>query len=377
MAAESLARAGHSVRLADQMPSLARKFLMAGKSGLNLTKAEPPADFAARFSDAPAAFRDAISAFGPDQVEAFARDLGQDTFRGSTGRVYPVAMKASPLLRAWLRRLSGFGVDVRTRWRWTGWDGDATLFETPDGPARLTPDATVLALGGASWRRLGSDGAWRDIFSSEGMGTTPFKPANIGFRIDWTPHVAPFFGTPVKGTRLTAGDLDSRGEWIVSARGIEGGGVYEVSAAARDGAPLVIDFAPDLTVAALTSRLARSGSKASTTERLRKAGVGGVERALLNEWARPLPPEPEALARAIKSVTVPHTGPRPMDEAISTAGGVSWNALDEHLMLRARPGVFCAGEMLDWEAPTGGYLITGCLATGRKAGTSAARWLAR
>ena len=375
MAAECLARAGHPVLLVDRMPSVARKFLMAGKSGLNLTKAEPAADFAARFPNAPVAFRDAITAFGPDQVEAFARDLGQDTFRGSTGRVYPVAMKASPLLRAWLRRLADLGVDVRTRWRWTGWDGDATLFETPEGPARLTPAATVLALGGASWRRLGSDGAWRDIFAAEGVATTPFKPANIGFRIDWTPHVAPWFGTPVKGTRLTSGDLDSRGEWIVSARGIEGGGVYEVSAAARDGAPLVIDFAPDLTVAALGARLSRSGPKASTTERLRKAGIGGVERALMNEWARPLPTAPEALARAIKAVTVPHAGPRPMDEAISTAGGVSWDALDEHLMLRARPGVFCAGEMLDWEAPTGGYLITGCLATGRLAGMSAARWL--
>ena len=375
MAAECLARAGQPVLLVDRMPSVARKFLMAGKSGLNLTKAEPASDFAARFPNAPAAFRDAITAFGPDQVEAFARDLGQDTFRGSTGRVYPVAMKASPLLRAWLRRLADLGVDVRTRWRWTGWDGEATMFDTPEGPTRLTPAATVLALGGASWRRLGSDGAWRDILSAEGVATTPFKPANIGFRIDWTPHVAPWFGTPVKGTRLTSGDLDSRGEWIVSARGIEGGGVYEVSAAARDGAPLVIDFAPDLTVAALSARLSRSGPKASTTERLRKAGIGGVERALMNEWARPLPTAPEALARAIKAVTVPHTGPRPMDEAISTAGGVSWDALDERLMLRARPGVFCAGEMLDWEAPTGGYLITGCLATGRLAGMSAARWL--
>ena len=376
MAAERIARAGHRVILADHMPSVARKFLMAGKSGLNLTKAEPPAAVRARIEGDGGALDPALAAFGPDEVEAFARDLGQETFRGSTGRVYPVAMKASPLLRAWLARLGGLGVEVRTRWRWTGWDDTEVRFETPQGEVRLRPRATVLALGGASWRRLGSDGAWSDIFAREGIATRPFRPANVGFRLNWSDHMARWFGTPVKGTRLTAGTLESRGEWVVSAGGIEGGGVYEVSAAVRDGAPLVIDLAPDLTMEALSGKLSR-GVRTSTGERLRKAGVGAVQRALLNEWARPLPTEPQALAGAVKAVTVPHRGPREMDQAISTAGGVAWSELDATLMLRTRPGTFCAGEMLDWEAPTGGYLITASLATGRLAGEAAAAWIAR
>lgn len=374
MAAEELARAGRKVVIAEKMPSVARKFLMAGKSGLNLTKAEPGDAFRSHFGSAPAVLLDAIKDFGPEEVEAFATELGQDVFRGSTGRVYPRAMKASPLLRAWLRRLDAMGVTIRTRWTWTGWSGTAMIFDTENGSRGIVPEVAVLALGGASWKRLGSDGRWASCLASQGIETTPFQPANVGFRVNWSAHMTPFLGQPVKGTRQTAGDLSSRGEWIVSARGIEGGGIYEVSAAARDGAPMVLDIAPDLTAAELETRLRRSGRKASTGERLRKAGISGVVRALVQEWGRPLTADPEALARLLKALPMKHAGPRPMDEAISVAGGVAWSALDDSLMLKARPGVFCAGEMLDWEAPTGGYLITACLATGRFAGRAAAQW---
>ena len=369
MAAEALAGAGRRVLLAEAKPSLARKLLMAGKSGLNLTKEDP--DFLAAYGAAADWLAPILAAFGPAEVRAWAEGLGQPLFTGSTGRVFPKAMKASPLLRAWLRRLED--VETRTRWRWQGWDGAAALFGTPEGPQLVTAEVTVLALGGASWARLGSDGAWAPTLEAEGVPLAPFRPANVGLSVDWSAHMTPHFGTPVKGARLSAGRLESRGEFVVSARGLEGGGIYEVSAAVRDGAPLLLDLAPDLTPEELTARLTRS-RKDSTANRLRKAGLAPVARALAMEFGRPLPAGADLAAR-LKALEVAHGGPRPLDEAISVAGGVRREAVNDSLMLTARPGTFVAGEMLDWEAPTGGYLLTACFATGRWAGAHASQYL--
>ena len=363
MAAEVLSGAGVAVTVADRMPSVGRKFLMAGKSGLNLTKVE--ADFDAAYGAMPPALEAALRDFGPDEVMRWAEGLGQELFTGSTGRVFPNVMKASPLLRAWLARLADQGVTIRTRWRWTGWYGDAASFETPDGMERIAADVTVLALGGASWRRLGSDGAWAEWVTE----TAPFRPANCGFVVDWSAHMAAHLGQPVKGVRLVAGDLSSRGEFVVSRRGIEGGGIYEVSRAVRDGAALTLDLLPDRTLEEVRAALARPRGKASLANHLRKVlRLDGVRAALLNEFGRPFPDD---LASVLKALPVRHDGPRPLDEAISVAGGLRFDALTGELMLRDRPSVFAAGEMLDWEAPTGGYLLTACLATGRHAAKGA------
>lgn len=373
-AAEVLAAGGAQVLIVDRMPSPARKFLMAGKSGLNLTKVEPVAAFREAFVPREPMGR-IVSAWGPEEVARWADGLGQETFAGSTGRVFPVAMKASPLLRAWLARLDGLGVTLRRRWRWTGWEGETLAFDTPEGHRLVMAGVCVLALGGASWRRLGSDGAWTDILAAEGIELSEFRPANVGFEVTWSDHMAPFLGQPVKGTRLTAGSLESRGEWVISSRGIEGGGVYEVSAAVRDGARLTVDLLPDLDETEVARRLARPRGKRSLANHLRRTlGLDGVRRVLLQEWGRPFP-EGAALATTIKALPVPLDGPRPIDEAISVAGGVAWQEVDDDLMLRAKPGTFVAGEMLDWEAPTGGYLLTGCLATGRHAGAAALKRL--
>lgn len=374
MAAEALAQAGRRVILAEARPSPARKFLMAGKSGLNLTKDGPPAAFLDAYDEAAGWLGPIIADFGPREVQDWARGLGQPVFTGSSGRVFPRAMKASPLLRAWLARLADQGVELRTRWRWQGWQGQAARFDTPAGTALIAAEVTVLALGGASWARLGSDGAWRDILLRQGVPVTSFQPANVGFRVDWSHHMASYFGTPVKGVALSAGELRARGEFVLSARGIEGGGVYAVSRALREGAPLVLDLAPDLPAGEIARRLAAQPGRLSLSNRLRRAlGLAGVRRALLRECAGPPPAAPEALARLIKALPVPLEGPRPLDEAISTAGGIRREALTAGLELKALPGVFAAGEMLDWEAPTGGYLLTACLATGRWAGRAAAR----
>jgi len=367
MAAGELGRAGLHVTLAEAKPSVGRKFLMAGKSGLNLTKDAPFEAFLAAYGARAEALRPMLAAFGPDAVQGWSEAHGQPLFTGSTGRVFPEAMKASPLLRSILSELRGLGVEIRTRWRWTGWDGATACFDTPDGPVWQEPAVTVLACGGASWARLGSDGAWAAHL--DGASLAPFRPANIGFRVDWSAHMAPHFGRPVKGVALAAGDLRSRGECVISATGLEGGGVYEIGAALRDGAPLTIDLLPDLSAAEVSSRLARARARDSLKNRLRKAlRLDPVKSALAMECARDAPDLPSTL----KALPVPLLGPRPMDEAISTAGGLRLEALDEGLMLRARPGVFAAGEMLDWEAPTGGYLLTACLATGVWAGRHAA-----
>jgi len=373
MAAETLAQAGRRVTLVEAKPSAGRKFLMAGKSGLNLTKDEDTQTFIRSFGQAADWLAPMLAQLDPVEIMAFAEDLGQPIFTGTTGRVFPKAMKASPLLRAWLRRIDA---TLLLRWRWTGFAGDALAFDTPEGPRHLTPAVTVLALGGASWARLGSDGAWAPWLAATGVDLAPFRPSNMGFLVQWSEHMAPFFGTPLKNIAVIAGAERQRGEAVMSARGLEGGGIYAASAALRDGAPLAFDLLPGRDAASLAARLRKRPKKQTLTKALTALGLDPVKRALLQEFARPLPDDPDALAALIKALPIAHRGPRPMDEAISTAGGVMRSAVDRTLMLKALPGIFVAGEMLDWEAPTGGYLISACLATGRWAGQHAARWQA-
>lgn len=369
MAAEVMAGAGLSVLVAEAKATAGRKFLMAGKSGLNITKDEAGDRFAAAYDAGWLA--PMLGAFGPAEVQDWCRGLGQEVFTGSSGRVFPVAIKASPLLRAWLARLERAGVRLRTGWCWTGL-ADGMAFATPEGLVTLHPRVTVLALGGASWARLGSDGAWAPVLAAAGVAVAPFRPANMGFRVDWSAPMVRHFGQPVKGAALCLSTgVRERGEFVVSARGLEGGGIYAVSRALREGAGLALDLFPDRDVGAVAARLTgRAGD--SMGNRLRKAGLAPVEVALAQEWGRPLPADPLALAARLKALPVPLQGPRPMDEAISTAGGIRREALTDGLELKALPGVFACGEMLDWEAPTGGYLLTACLATGRWAGLSAA-----
>lgn len=366
MAAEELARAGRRVIVAEAKTSPARKFLMAGKSGLNITRDQPLAQFLASY-DSPDALRPMIEAFGPQEVMGFCRGLGQEVFTGSSGRVFPETMKASPLLRAWLVRLAGLGVELRMPWRWVGFEGQAFSFDTPGGRQVQRPAVTVLALGGASWARLGSDGAWVSWLAEKNVEIAPWQPANMGFAVEWSQAMAQHFGRPVKGVALLAGAQRERGEFVISARGVEGGGIYAVSRSLREGASLVLDLMPDLTETALAARLARMKPGQSTSNRLRKLGLSGPAAALVMEWGRGLDP-----VAAIKALPARLIGPRPLNEAISVAGGISFEALTARLELRALPRVFAAGEMLNWEAPTGGYLLTASLATGRWAGRAAA-----
>lgn len=365
MAAEELAKAGVQVTVCEAKPTVARKFLMAGKSGLNVTKDEPPQTFLSRYN-APQLFP-ILAEFGPTEVQDWCRALGQGVYTGSSGRVFPVAMKASPLLRAWLQRLTAQGVDIRTRWRWTGVEGEAFTFDTPIGPQTLTPKVTILAPGGASWQRLGSDAAWVPWLVGKGVGITPWQPANMGFRVDWSSHMAQFFGQPVKGVALMAGGHRERGEFVLSAKGVEGGGIYSIYKYLRDEAQLTLDLLPDLSQDEITRRLSKMKPGESTANRLRKLGLDKTQIALMMEFARA---EPFA---HLKHLYIPLQGPRPLDEAISVAGGVAWDAVTPDLELKALPNTFVAGEMLDWEAPTGGYLLTASWATGRWAGRAAAR----
>ena len=384
MAAEEIARAGHPVTVAEVMPTPARKFLMAGKSGLNLTRDEPPEAFQRNLTlgsggcappDPAGYFGQSESLYGPQQVMDWARGLGVTLFTGSTGRVFPVGMKASPLLRAWLARLSGLGVDLRSRWRWQGFDGDGLAFDTPAGRQVLQPDVTVLALGGASWPKLGSDAGWVPWLAGRGVGMAPFRPANMGLRVVWSPAMARHFGQPVKGVAVHVDGQASRGEWVISRHGIEGGGIYAVAAAIRDGADAVLDLAPDLDVDRLAERFARPRGKLSVGNWLRRVLGDPVRAALLLEWGRPLPEDPKGWARRAKALPLRHQGPMGLERAISSAGGIRLDALTAGLELRALPGIFAAGEMLDWEAPTGGYLLTHSLGTGRWAGRAAADYL--
>jgi uncharacterized flavoprotein (TIGR03862 family) len=376
MAAEVLGAAGAQVTVADAKPSVARKFLMAGKSGLNLTKDEPLNQFLDAYPEGRAWLKPMLTAFGPAQVSEWATDLGQGLFTGSTGRVFPEKMKASPLLRAWMGRLDDYGVQVQTRWRWVGWDGTACRFITPEGEERVEADVTILALGGGSWARLGSDGMWAGMLAASGVPVAPLQPSNAGLRVNWSQFMDRYYGTPLKGVALSAGELTSRGEVVISRRGIEGGGIYPLSSALRSGAGLTIDLLPDVPIVALTARLSRHRGKTSLRDHLRKsARLGPLPIALAQEFARPLPSDPAKLAKLVKALPITHAGLRPIDEAISTAGGVMQSGVDDGLMLTSRPGCYVSGEMLDWDAPTGGYLLTACFASGRWAGHAAARRL--
>ena len=364
MAAEQLALAGRRVVICEGKPSAGRKFLMAGKSGLNITKSQ---DIDA-FSEVYAPWMAPVLAeFGPEAVMQWCRDLGVEVFRGSSGRVFPVGMKGSPLLRAWLRRLAGLGVELRTRWRWMGFDGAGFKFQCVDSVEVLYPEVTVLALGGASWARLGSDAAWVPWLAEKDVGIEGFKPANMGFRVAWSGHMARYWGHAVKGVALVVGSQRERGEFVISANGLEGGGIYAVSRALREGGALRLDLMPDVAEAEVLARLGRMRAGETLANRLRKLGISPVAVGLVMEFGRDLP-----ITCAVKRLPVQTAGPNPLDEAISVAGGVKRSSLSEGLELLAVPRVFVCGEMLDWEAPTGGYLLTGCLATGRWAGRHAA-----
>jgi uncharacterized flavoprotein (TIGR03862 family) len=386
MAAEVLAGAGVAVTLYERMPSLGRKFLLAGRGGLNLTHSEALPQFLERYREGEPHLRAAIGALPPDALRAWCEGLGQPTFVGSSGRVFPKAMKASPLLRAWLRRLAGQGVVFELRHRWIGWDGQGALqFETPHGPVSVRHDAVVLALGGASWPRLGSDGAWAEFLRDAGLAVTPLSPANCGFVVAWSDRFRDRFeGAPLKRVALSFGGRTVRGEAVVTRQGLEGGAVYALSAplrdtiAANEEAVLHIALRPDLGEADLQRRIEAPRHKQSLATFLRKAiGLSPVAIGLLHEASQGGLAALAAgeLATLVNAVPIQLTGVAPLTRAISTAGGVAFAALDDAFMLHQRPGVFIAGEMLDWEAPTGGYLLQASFATGAAAARGAIAWL--
>ncbi|SMD18741.1 TIGR03862 family flavoprotein [Rhizobium sp. RU36D] len=384
MAAELLSAAGHRVTVYEAMPTVGRKFLLAGKSGLNITHSEDYGRFSTRFGEASPRLGAALDGFRPDELRAWALGLGTETFVGTSGRVFPTAMKASPLLRAWLRRLEGQGVMILTRHRWTGFAGSALVMETPEGEKTISADAVLLALGGASWPRLGSDAAWTGWLREKGVPVSLFRPANCGFDIAWSETFRErYAGEAVKSVTAASEAGTIPGEFVVSRHGIEGSLVYAHAAALRDRletqgqAALLLDLAPGRTVDRIARDLSRQDAKASLSTRLRKAaGIDGVKAALLRELLPDLARmQPPALSSAIKALSLPVARPRPIAEAISSAGGVEWQGVDDDYMLTALPGVFAAGEMLDWEAPTGGYLLTACFATGRAAAQGILKWM--
>jgi len=390
MAAESASAAGAQVDLYDAMPSVGRKFLLAGKGGLNLTHSEPVEQLLSRYGARRTLMAPLLAAFGPDALRAWVKGLGIDTFVGSSGRVFPKDMKSAPLLRAWLRRLRQAGIRFHVRHRWRGWDAQGALqFDSPEGKLFVRPDAVILALGGGSWPQLGSDAAWVPWLAQRGVSVSPLRPANCGFDIAWTEIFKnKFAGHPVKSVALkiqtpAGGEKWQQGEFVVTSTGMEGGVVYSMSAllreeiAAKGTAMLRLDLAPDRDVSRLTNDLAKPrGKKTMATHLERRVGITGVKAGLLREVVSKEDfSDPAKLAAAIKSLPLKLVATRPLSEAISTAGGVLFEALDARLMLRDLSGVFCAGEMLDWEAPTGGYLLTACFASGYVAGTGAAEWL--
>ncbi|MCP1907659.1 putative flavoprotein (TIGR03862 family) [Bradyrhizobium elkanii] len=389
MAAEVLAQGGAQVTVYDAMPSAGRKFLMAGRGGLNLTHSEPLPDFLARYREAMPHLKAAVEAFPPEALRVWSEALGQPTFVGTSGRVFPEAFKASPLLRSWLRRLDAAGVAFAFRHRWTGWGArGGLLFETPDGQRTVNADATVLALGGASWPRLGSDGAWAEILSAKGVAVAPIKPANSGFTVAWSNIFRDRFeGQPLKGVALTIGSHTARGEAIVTRSGIEGGAIYALSAELRDAvlakgtATLTVALRPDATRDELVTRLSVPKGKQSLSNFLRKAaqlspvGIGLLQEAAIASGRSLAALPPAELAELINAVPIRITGVAPIARAISSAGGIRFDELDAHFMLRRLPGVFAAGEMLDWEAPTGGYLLQASFATSVAAGKGALNWL--
>nr|WP_255528912.1 TIGR03862 family flavoprotein [Roseomonas rosulenta] len=378
MAAEAAAEAGAAVTVLDHMPSPARKLLIAGRGGLNLTHSEPLERFLDRYGPARDRIAPFIRAFPPEALIAWCEALGQPTFVGSSGRVFPHAMKASPLLRAWLARLAAQGVVLRTRHRWVGFGPDGALrFAAPEGERLERPDACVLALGGASWPRLGSDGGWTALLPD--VAIAPLRPANMGFAVAWSEHLRTrFAGTPLKRIALRFGDAGTRGEAMITVQGIEGGAVYALSAplreaiAAEGSATLHIDLRPDIDRDALARRLGTRPAAVTLSNHLRRTGgLAPVAIALVQEALHAGAPRDD-LAALVKALPVTLTAPFPIARAISSAGGIAWSELDERLMLRRHPGIFACGEMLDWEAPTGGYLLQACFATGRAAGRAAA-----
>jgi uncharacterized flavoprotein (TIGR03862 family) len=390
MAAETLIQGGVRVDLYDRMPSLGRKFLLAGRGGLNLTHSEPREAFLSRYGERRKEIEPLLEAFGPDDLRAWAEGLGVETFVGSSGRVFPTEMKAAPLLRAWLHRLREAGARFHVRHRWLGWEGDALRFAGPEGEARVQADAVVLALGGGSWPKFGSDGAWVPVLARRDIPVAPLKPANCGFDVGWSEHFrARFSGQPVKPAVLeftdsTGSTARRQGEFVVTETGVEGSLIYGFSARLRDeieasGRVLIhLDLAPGWDLHRLMEEIARPrGSRSISSHLQSRVGLKGVKTGLLREL---LPvddfADPARLAAGIKALPLRLIAPRPLEEAISSAGGVTFEALDEHLMIRALPGLFCAGEMLDWEAPTGGYLLTACFAGGRAAGLGVLDWLA-
>lgn len=387
MAAEVLGQAGISVDLYDAMPSVGRKFLLAGVGGMNITHAEHYSTFVSRYGARSEQLRPLLDAFTPSALRDWIHGLGIDTFVGSSGRVFPTDMKAAPLLRAWLKRLRESGVRIHTRQRWLGWDAEGALrLAGAGGESLIEADATLLALGGGSWARLGSDGAWVPLLTARGIAIAPLQPANCGFEVQaWSEHLRDkFAGAPLKTVSLALPDTAPRkGEFVLTATGIEGSLVYALAAPIRetinrDGAATVLlDLLPDRTLAQVASALARPRGAQSMAKHLhRQLKLDGVKAALLRELTdAAIFQEPQALATAIKALPIRLVRPRPLDEAISSAGGVPFEALDANLMLRQLPGVFCAGEMLDWEAATGGYLLTACFASGRAAAEGMLRWL--
>jgi uncharacterized flavoprotein (TIGR03862 family) len=390
MAAETLAREGVPVTVYDRMAAPGRKFLMAGRGGLNLTHSEDLRTFLSRYGAAAPRLSAAIEAFPPAAVRAWCEGLGQETFVGSSGRVFPRAFKASPLLRAWLRRLDASGVRFARSHRWVGWDDDgALLFETLDGPKRVQADTTIMALGGASWPRLGSDGGWAEPIARAGIAVAPLQPANCGFTVDWSPIFRERFeGQPLKGVTLSFGAQTIRGEAVVTRNGLEGGGIYALSALLRDAiaatgrATLRIALRPGVSAAELQTALGTPRGKQSLSNVLRKTlklspvGIGLLHESALASQEKLTTMTAPALAERINAVAIGLVAPQPIATAISTAGGVALDELDDRYMLRGRPGVFAAGEMLDWEAPTGGYLLQACFATGVAAARGALEWRA-
>lgn len=387
MAAEALAQAGLAVQVFDAMPSVGRKFLLAGVGGMNITHSEGYPQFKARYAGRQDEIDALLRDFDADALRQWIHGLGIDTFVGTSGRVFPTDMKAAPLLRAWLKRLRDSGVVIHTRHRWLGWNADGSLrISYPQGELQLRADAVVLALGGGSWARLGSDGAWQPLLTERAVDISPLRPSNCGFEVQgWSTVLRDkFAGAPLKNIALGMPGMPARkGEFILTAQGVEGSLVYAWSAPlrdaiARDGhATLLLDLLPDKPVDNIAKALAKPRGSRSMAKHLQgQLGIDGVKAGLLRELTdAPTFADPQALARAIKALPITLVRTRPLDEAISSAGGVRFEGLDAGLMVKALPGVFCAGEMLDWEAPTGGYLLTACFASGLRAGRAAAEWL--
>ena len=385
MAAEVLCAAGYKPVLFDAMPTPARKFLMAGKSGLNLTHSEPMPAFSERYGERSSEITAALKHFSPKDVRTWADKLGAHTFVGSSGRVFPKSFKGSPLLRAWLKRISAGGGTLRPRHKWVGWNADGRhKFVTPHGEALISATATVFALGGTSWPKLGSDGCWQPHFRDQGIEIIPFRPANCGFECDWSTHFkGRFAGEPMKGAVLSFGQQRLKGDFVISEYGVEGSAIYSLSAPLRDAieasgkAVLRLDLSPDRSEKQLMKSLSKPRGKRSVATHLKRTvNISGAKAGLLRELLTPSDfADPARLASAIKSLPLTLSRTRPITEAISTAGGIAFHSLNRDLMVKTLPGTFVAGEMLDWEAPTGGYLLTACFAQGKQAATGAIRFL--